>query len=198
MPKLESPFKRVMDNNKSLVIPEINPGYEWVFDSLYTICTEKLDGTNVSILMDGAEIRGLANRANRISFSTLETNKYIDGVRLAYSKGRVEYGPGQYFGELMGPKIQKNFLKLEQPEWFPFSYLQKNASYDSFDKYPKTFENLSSWLKNDIFSLVYRRLHGDIKPPEGVVFYNTKTGQMAKLRRDMFDWYKGEYHNREN
>ena len=29
---------------------------------------------------------------------------------------------------------------------------------------------------------------------EGIVFYNIKTGQICKLRRDMFGWYKGRRH----
>ena len=32
MPKLESPFIRKMINNRYVVTPEINPGYEWVFE----------------------------------------------------------------------------------------------------------------------------------------------------------------------
>lgn len=44
-----------------------------------------------------------------------------------------------------------------------------------------------------IFSL-YARMKGIEQKPEGVVFYNLKTGQMAKLRLDMFDFWKGGRH----
>jgi hypothetical protein len=32
------------------------------------------------------------------------------------------------------------------------------------------------------------------KKPEGIVFHNLKTGEMAKLRLDMFDDWKGFRH----
>mgnify|MGYP001565311234 FL=1 len=32
--------------------------------------------------------------------------------------------------------------------------------------------------------------------PEGVVFHNLQTGQMVKLRLDMFKWFKGDKHKR--
>jgi hypothetical protein len=43
-----------------LVTPEINPGYEWVFDDPDTIAVEKLDGTNVKLLIDhSTSMRGV-------------------------------------------------------------------------------------------------------------------------------------------
>jgi hypothetical protein len=193
MPKLESPFVRVdkiiKGKKRRIVINKINEGYEWVFDGSDVLCTEKLDGTNVSINMVYGELKGLANRTNRIFYDTLEDNKYINGVRVANGKGRISEDNGQHFGELMGPKIQKNFLKLDKPEWFPFEYLRNNFSYKSFHRYPKTFENLSNWFKNDIFSLLYLKLYREKVKPEGVVFYQPSTGKMSKLRCDMFEWY---------
>jgi hypothetical protein len=38
---------------------------------------------------------------------------------------------------------------------------------------------------------------GTDQQPEGIVFHNIKTGQMAKLRRDQFDWYTGPRHKEE-
>lgn len=196
MPKLESPFVRIQQNNKFMITDEINPGYEWVFDDPDVLCVEKLDGTNVSIYMNGGELTKVNNRTNEIVVNALTTNRYLNGIRMCYSKGRCPMKNGQYFGELMGPKIQKNFLALEDPEWFPFEYLRSVAAYKSFHDYDKTFANLSKWFKNDLFSLMYRKLHGIVVQPEGAVFYQPSTGKMAKLRRDMFDWYKGDYYKK--
>lgn len=196
MSKLESPFVRELHNNKMIITDKVAEGYEWVFEDPEVMCTEKLDGTNVSIFMHGGDLKKLSNRTNAVYIDMLADNRYLHGVRACYAKGRLPVADGQHFGELMGPKIRKNFLNLEEPEWFPFEYLRKTATYNSFHKYEKTFENLSKWFRDDIFSLVYRRIHGQEYPPEGVVFYQPSTGKMARLRRDMFDWYKGDYHNK--
>lgn len=194
MEKIKSPFVRKEINGNYVVTPKIEPGYEWVFEDQSVMAVEKLDGTNVSIFMDQGTLVGLRNRTKVIEHHTLSGNKFIEGVRVCHEKGHTPLSGGQHFGELMGPKIQGNFLKLDKPEWFPFSYLQKTASYRSFHKYPKTFENISKWFKEDLFSLVYSKLHAGEKAfPEGIVFTHPD-GRMAKLRRDMFDWYNGRRH----
>jgi hypothetical protein len=71
-------------------------------------------------------------------------------------------------------------------------------AYKSWHKYPKTFENIEKWFSGEIkdggiFSLLARRKGIELKP-EGVVFHNLKTGQMAKLRLDMFKGFKGNRH----
>lgn len=196
MPKLKSPFIREIINGEYVVTPQIEPGYEWVFEDPNVLAVEKLDGTNVSIQMECGNLIGVRNRTNIIDSSNLARNRFMEGVRNCYEKKYIPIVSGQHFGELMGPKIQGNFLKLDEFMWFPFEYLQKNFSYRSFHQYPKTFENLSSWFKNDLFSLVYSRFHnGEKVKPEGIVFTHPD-GRMAKLRVDMFDWYTGKRHRR--
>jgi hypothetical protein len=194
MPKLESPFVRVTEGRRRIVTPEIAPGYEWVFEDPSVLAVEKLDGTNVSVGMQRGSIVALFNRTPPQSFDTLDNNRYIAGVRLAHEKCRLPLADGQHFGELMGPKVQTNFLQLAAPEWFPFYYLQATAVYRSWGRYPKDFETISAWFRNDLFSLVYQRLHGEKVWPEGIVFWQPSTGRMAKLRRDTFDWYTGAQH----
>lgn len=191
MPKLESPFIR--DPETHVVTPIINPGYEWVFEDPKTIAVEKIDGTNVSIYIEKGELIAIRNRTNIINCDVLENNRFLTGLRNARKKDWIPVATGQYFGELMGPKIQRNFLDLEEPLWYPFDYLKQSAYYKSFHKYEKTFENWSNWFQNDLFSLLYRQKTGAIKQPEGIVFCNPD-GRMAKLRLDMFEWWKGQRH----
>jgi hypothetical protein len=193
MPKLLSVFKREYINGAYVVTPEIDPDCAWVFTDPSVLAVEKLDGTNVSAVMNNGTLVGLYNRTTPIEFSTLHTNQYIEGIRHCPNLGHALANNGHHFGELMGPKIQKNFLKLEENVWFPFSYLREKFAYKSFHKYPKTFENISSWFQNDLFSLVYQKYHGEKIQPEGIVFHHPD-GRMAKLRRDMFDWYTGHRH----
>lgn len=194
MPKILSPFKREIRDGIYVVTPQIEEGYEWVFTDPSVKAVEKLDGTNVSIIMNAGKVVGLWNRQNPQVFDTLNTNRFIEGIRNCPNLGHALAKDGQHFGELMGPHVQTNFLELEKPTWFPFTYLQEKASYKSFHKYEKTFDNISSWFKDHIFSLMSARLHeGDKRFPEGIVFTHPD-GRMAKLRRDMFDWYKGRRH----
>jgi len=50
MPKIECPFVRKEINGKYLVINEINPGYEWVFEDDSVMAIEKLHGTMFQLL----------------------------------------------------------------------------------------------------------------------------------------------------
>jgi len=197
MPKLESPFVRKVIDGQYIVTPEIAEGYEWVFDDENTIATEKLDGTNVSIVIEGGRITRIFNRTSEILFFNKGKTHIVMGVLESFQRGYTNFTDGQYFGELIGEKVQKNSMKVEGHLWIPFcSYAKEHLRYKSWGKYPKDFDTISRWLKDDIFSLFYRRRHsGEVVKPEGVVFYHPD-GRMAKLRRDMFSWYTSKSHHR--
>lgn len=193
MPKLEAPFVRVQVGKRFLVTPEINPGYEWVFEDPNVLATEKLDGTCVCVVVNGGRVTALYNRLNPVTLDALVRGPVIDGVREANMKGYIPTADGYHFGELMGPEVQKNFLGLEAPLWIPFERVKARWAYRSFHEHPKTFEGISEWFEKYIFSLARSHYRGDKVPPEGVVFHHPD-GRMAKLRRDMFPWYRGKGH----
>lgn len=201
MPKLESPFKRKVINGIYIVTPEIEEGYEWVFDGKEdeVLCTEKLDGTDVSIIIEQGKITRIFNRTNEIPFFNKGSKHIVEGVLNSYERGYCDFTDGQYFGEVIGPKLQGNPYKLTEHLWIPFeSYVRDHLTYKSWHKYPKTFDNITNWFKipiseGGIFSLFLRKRGIEAKP-EGVVFHNLKTGQMAKLRLDMFEDFKGRRH----
>lgn len=201
MPKLDSPFLRVYDkDNNFLVISQINPGYEWVFEDPDVICTEKLDGTNVSVVIQNGHIESIWNRTERLPFFNKGKSHIIKGILESFERGYLELPDGQYFGELIGKKLQGNPYKIDGHLWLPFAtYAQDHLKYKSWGKYPKDYETISRWFKDDIFSLYMARTqskHGKMYKtfPEGVVFVQPSTGKMAKLRRDMFDWFAGPRH----
>jgi hypothetical protein len=196
MPKLESPFVRKEIDGGYVVTPEIAEGYDWVFNDENVIATEKLDGTNVSIIIENGTITSIWNRTERLPFFNKGKAHIIEGILEAYKRGYCELPDGQWFGELIGEKVQGNPYKIKGHLWIPFvTYAQEHLKYKSWGKYPKDFKTISVWFEKDLFSLWHRRHdEGKIVAPEGVVFVNTKTGQMAKLRRDMFDWFKGKRH----
>jgi len=192
-----------------LAINKINPGYEWVFDDPDTFAVEKVDGSNVKILTEKGEIITVQNRMNYINPLAIKpgVNLYImDGIIQASMKGYVN-NDGEQAGELLGPKFQGNPYKLEHHLWFPFERSYSQLRYKSFEKFERTYENWSSWFKEHLFSLFFQKISNKNGDPvkkakkmmaEGVVFYNLKRKEegkpyMAKLRRDMFDWFYTDY-----
>jgi hypothetical protein len=198
MPKLESPFVREANAKGDYVVTQkVAEGYEWVFTDDDVLATEKLDGTNVSILIEDGQIKSIWNRTERIPFFNKGKRRIVEGVYESYARGYTEFlADGQHFGECVGEGINGNPYKIKGQLWIPFeTYAREHLAYKSWGKYPKTYETISEWLHNDIFSLfIARHQEGAKQFPEGIVFVKTSTGQMAKLRRDMYDWYDGTRH----
>lgn len=203
MPKLESPFKRILNaNGKYVVVPEITPGYEWVFEDPNVLAIEKLHGTNVSIIIQDGIITAVYNRTERIPFFNKGKAHIIRGILKSYERGLMEnLLDGQHWGELIGEKINGNPYNIKGNIWIPFeTYGQEHLAYKSWGKYPKTFDAISEWFKEDLMPLYCLRRGNDVMDymgdsmfVEGVVF-TSKDGKMSKLRRDMFSWYSGPRH----
>ena len=214
-PKIECPFvRKLFKVNKEdfinygrelqlrepevyLVTNEINPGYEWVFNDPDTIAVEKLNGTNVKLKTENGRLQELQNRKNVIDPLQILKGKafIIEGIFMAIQKGYVADNLEQA-GEIIGPKLQGNPYFLDNHIWYPFTKAINHLRYKSFHDYPVTFENLNAWFKCHLKSLLHAKKvdYNDAVFAEGVIFYNLKrkaAGQtyMAKLRRDMFDWY---------
>lgn len=191
MPKLQSPFKRVNnEQGRYVVTPEIDPDYAWVFTDPEVQAVEKLDGTNVSILINDAKVKRIFNRTAELDFFC--GSPIIECLLHSAEKNYLPKEDGQWFGEAIGEKIQSNPLKIKQRLWIPFTRAIHTLSYHSWHKYPKTFDNISSWFKNYLFSLAHKKYaEKDTKiMAEGIVFTSpNKPFKMCKLRRNMFDWY---------
>lgn len=178
-----------------LVVDEVNPGYEWVFEDSDTIAVEKLNGMNVKLKTENGRLIGLQNRKNVIDpLQIIKGKQFIlEGVLQSVGKGYIAVG-GEQVGELIGPKVQGNPYRLLTHLWYPFDKAIKHLWYRSFHEHERTFENWSSWFKDWLQSrFATKRQVRDIMA-EGVVFYNLKRKAegrvyMAKLRRDMFDWF---------
>ena len=195
MPKLHSPFVRAKNEaNQYVVTPVVEEDYSWVFEDPIVSAVEKLDGTCVSILIEDGIVKGVWNRGNRVPIFNRGTRNIIDGLLNSYDKGYLDMlTDGQWFGEVIGPKIQKNKYELDAPLWIPFkTYSHDKLVYGSWGKYPKTFESISEWFKDLESIFMSRRGHKGVQA-EGIVFTHPD-GRMAKLRRDMFDWYSGRRH----
>ena len=197
MPKLQSPFVRVKTSDGFVVTPEIEDGYDWVFNDPDVLAIEKLDGTNVSILVEDGMVKGIWNRATRVPFFNKGARHIIDGLLNSYGRGYMDMlMDGQHFGELIGTKINGNPYLLDDPIWIPFeTYSARKLRYKSWGTYPKTFDSISKWF--EVLQPLFTSMRGDTSGyVEGIVFtLRTDEGvKYAKLRRDMFDWFQGRRH----
>lgn len=197
--KLESPFVRELNEKGEYVVTnKISEGYDWVFTDPEVNCSEKLDGTNVSVIIENGMITSIWNRTARIPFFCKGKMHIVQGVMSAYERGYCELPDGQHWGELVGEKLQKNPYKIQGHLWIPFSWLREHCDYECFHKHPKTYEGLKAWFENPlseggIFSRFMRK-RGILQSPEGVVFYQPSTGKFAKIRRDMMPAFVGRRH----
>jgi hypothetical protein len=183
-----------------LVVDRVNPGFEWVFEDKDTIAVEKLNGTNIKIRTEKGRLVALQNRKNVIDPLQIMSGKtfIIEGIFRSIGKGYVQ-PDGEQAGECIGPKVQGNPYRLDFHEWYPFEKAIGSLGYRSFHEHERTFDNWSAWFKDGLHSRFYQKIATkkgltDHVFAEGVVFYNLKrkaAGQvhMAKLRRDMFDWF---------
>jgi hypothetical protein len=194
MPKLESPFVRKEINGVYVVTPEIAEGYDWVFNDNSVMAIEKLHGTNVSIIIQDGIITALYNRTERIPFFNRGKKHIVEGLLNSYDRGWMEdLLDGQHYGELIGEKVNGNPYKIKGNLWIPFeTFGQKHLQYKSWGKYPKDFDTISTWFK-ELMPLYSMMQNNGIKFCEGIVFTHPD-GRMAKLRCDMFDWFKGARH----
>ena len=194
MPKLESPFVREVIDGEYVVTPKIAECYEWVFEDDSVMAIEKLHGTNVSIQIVDGVIVAVWNRTERIPFFNKGKKHIIEGVLESYCRGWTEFLPdGQHFGELIGEKVNGNPYKIKGHLWIPFeTFGQKHLKYKSWGKYPKDFNTISEWFKEliPLYSSMQGNRDGFV---EGIVFTHPD-GRMAKLRKDMFSWFKGKRH----
>lgn len=205
MPKIHSPFKRHENSEGEYVVyDEINEGYKWVFEEAEKVkAVEKLHGTNVSVTVENGSITSVFNRSNRIKPYT-KANQYITKAVLnSVKRGYLELTDGQHFGEVIGPKLHNNPHQVDKHYWIPFQkYAQKHLEYNSYGEYDTDFDSISHWFKEELFSLFHARWHNtgleEAKVANGAfcegIMFTHPDGRMAKLRRDMFEWYDGERH----
>ena len=160
---------------------------------------EKLDGTNVSIVIENGIIVSQWNRTQRIQFFSKGHKFITEGVLNSFERGFMDLlEDGQHFGELIGPKVNGNPYRLKEHLWIPFeTFCQKHLKYKAWGKYPKDFQTISDWFEKDLLPL-YNLMGGWGKEAfvEGIVFTHPD-GRMAKIRKDMFDWYSYKRHKGE-
>lgn len=216
MPKLHSPFLRKEINGQYVCIPEIDPEYRWVFED--SIAVEKLDGTNISIEIKNHEVHKIKNRENIINLWEKGSKRFVEAVLNSIERDYFKpkaLADGIYFGELIGPQLQGNPYKMNEHIFIPFSKAIEGYTYkfwesqigelkgksdeEIFSKMSDIFKGLWSLLKRKTFNKDPDVTEDSVfdstnLSSEGIIFYSKDLKKMSKLRRDMFDWYKGRRH----
>lgn len=203
-PKLESVYVRERKEDGSFLVTDtIKEEYEWVFEDDLVQAVEKLDGENIAVYIDkDGDINSIYTRegVEIKPFGVRNRSYIVKGVLDAYRRGWLDELQNEqlHYGELVGPSVKQNPYDLDEHMWVPFEYLRNKASYKSWGEYPQDFESVSNWFENGLKPLFYLRIHNipfNEEPNnayvEGVIFTHPD-GRKAKLRRDMFPWYKGD------
>ena len=199
-PKIKSPFVRKKINGHYVVTPEIEKGYEWVFEEEGVQAVDKLHGSCLCCLFKAGILQSIDNRTTRVipepcistNMNSNET-RMIEGVINAISRKWIPKSfTGRLYGELVGPSINGNIHLLDEHYFVPFDWLKKHSKWNTWfeNRYPKDFESISEWFKDLTSLFTYRMTHAT-DYAEGLVFYS-KDGKLAKIRRDMFSWYYTE------
>lgn len=90
--------------------------------------TQKLDGSSCTIIIEDGKISQVCSR--RLSLKETEGNSFWRAAR-KLDLSKVDSGRHIIQGELMGPGIQGNQLKLIEPELYVFQ-INRNGLFDSY------------------------------------------------------------------
>jgi hypothetical protein len=189
--KIESPFAREFDERKEYrVVNRINDGYEWCFGNKDVVVTEKLDGTNSAYILHKDGSVGVFQRDSKSKvyrrLGVYEGNYPF--ILAAAADHIARYKPEQesfHAGETIGVHVNGNPYRLDGYRFMEFKLHGAGhlPRYEfGIDRYPPEPDSAKwkEWLlsaKSKLNGLDYL---------EGVVFWHKRTGEMAKLRRDMF------------
>lgn len=216
-PKIHSPYKRRENDNEEYVLtPEHEDGYEWVNDPEQSIAIEKIHGTNCAIRIINNKVYDVWTRMGNKKMNLahpfnekIEHQRVVRAVQNSITKGIIPSQDGVYFGETIGRHFHDNMYDLDKDYFIPFKWAKRKLRYTSWGKYSTDYEGIKSWLRNDIFSLLYQYFHGcsldeaSVKNGrfvEGIMFYkkdeanptirgdeHVNSHGFAKIRRDMFE-----------
>ena len=124
------------DEDNGLSYPEIVEEVFGVNEGAVTI-TQKLDGSSCTLVVENGKITQVCSR--RLSLKESDKN----GFWMVAKRLNIEDDWSGYIqGELMGPGVQGNQLKLMQPELFVFQVKEKDYEYYDFNEMANfCFEN---------------------------------------------------------
>ena len=156
------------------------------------LATEKVDGTNVRLTIRGGKCIRLEKRKNPTKEMKkagitlpwyLEANEgdpadkwLFDAVSNTYFLAVID---GDYSGEVFGPNIQGNPLKVISNRVFLFGY-EPELSFRNYPDCPTEFYALKDWLHSA------RSTFNIDCGIEGIVWWNPVNGERYKIKKKDF------------
>lgn len=155
-PKITSPFKRTDNKSKTVNTSVWFDDYAKFFgeSGLPFYATEKIDGTNLNIIYDGNHIQYMGH-TDKTSWnpeveewikSKFQTSEFEQMCEQRFGENEIKL-----CGELIGPKIQNNFYKLEDYKFILFD-IHNDISNTWWDR--QNVEENAKELNLDIVPLI--------------------------------------------
>lgn len=142
-------------------------------NSLKVTITEKIDGTNGCIIIEGGEIVGVQSRKRLI---TPEDDNYGFAAWVGGNwEGLLRLGDGYHYGEWAGLGIQGNPRRMPGKHFFLFNTFRWNGSNPNLPRCCSVVPTLfTGELLPETVSDVMAKLWNsrDITNPEGIIIYN--------------------------
>lgn len=211
-PKVKSPFERSENNNGDYTADDVvSDGYEWVFENDDVLAVEKLHGTNGAVRVEETETgldveawtrHGMEPMQIADPYGSYAHQHIVRAVQNSLRRGYIPEQDGVHYGEIVGPDFHGNAHELDENLFIPFSWLERNCSYTSWGKYPKTFDSLEDWFSDKLFSLFYANMHGtDLERAsvsndtfvEGVVFVHPNNSYTENIATEEEHLSNGQY-----
>jgi len=178
------------------------PGFDWIKDD-GVIAAEHIHGTNVRIYVVKGNVEKVFTRRNDVTnpygnkeifFSIEESQRRGLLHRNGEECGTIPFTPAKLRADMI----------FDYPYWISRDYQKRRMSFDQWGKLPKTVENISNWLKEDLASQLKNDLDhfvdcgapthntNGIARPYGIVFFHPD-GRVARVTCNMFSWFYEEF-----
>lgn len=189
------------------------PEFDWVLEE-GVVAAEHIRGTNVCVTTTRVESRPdifcITTRRNPMVEYFGNPELYV-AVGESIDRGLIEFPNKETDSDLshcgtvvhIGQWTQER-TAFGYPYWVSRDFQKRRMSYGQWGKHPKTVENISNWLKEDLFSRLkcgFDEYIGCGKPthakqynhhrPYGIVFFHPD-GRCARVTCDNFEWYYEE------
>lgn len=208
---IPSAVERKIDSQGNYVITgNFKKGFEWITED-GVICCEHIHGTNLSLDIVGNEIINVVSRANHILNIFSDDPLWFQAIDVARSKGMIPSTANTAIAEIAGtiPIVKANEYFAYEDDyvpWIPRSHQMKRMKYSQWGKKPKTIENISTWLQEDLASHMPYSIaryigaghmtcptdrNEHLFRPYGLLFVHP-SGRMGRINCRDFPWYYEE------
>lgn len=203
-------IERKVDSNGNYVATgNWRPGFEWIQDEGVIVC-ELVKGMHVKLFFHrGDEVTVSTRRQTGITF--IQNKGIYLAIDISKSRQLIPHDENGIIEEkeLIGVIPNIGAMTYDSaawgfPLWIPLSHMIKKMRYGQWGKLPKTVQNVSNWLKEDLTTFLpvdIARKVGCGRPthnkmahcarPYGLMFVHPD-GRYGRVSCEMFDWYYEE------